>query len=81
MGSHEILDEKGLYGGGNTMPMWGTVTDKAGSPIHAQMGKWKTAFGNMGQEQGGLDAGPQAAYLEQNRNLMEFKMKKQVSER
>lgn len=51
------------------MPMWGTVADKASSPIRARTGKRKTALGNVSQEQGGLEAGPQAAYLEQNRNL------------
>lgn len=60
--------------------MWGTVAVKASSPIHARTGKRKTALGNVSQEQGGLEAGPQAAYLEQNRNLLEFTMEKQGSE-
>lgn len=62
------------------MPMWGTVAVKASSPIQARTGKRKTALGNVSQEQGGLEAGPQAAYLEQNRNLLEFTMEKQGSE-
>lgn len=63
------------------MPMWGTIADKASSAIQARTGKRKTALGNVSQEQGGLEAGPQAAYLEQNRNLLEFTMEKQGSER
>lgn len=63
------------------MLMRGTVADKAGSPMHAQTGKRKTALRTMGQEQGGLEAVPQTACLEQNRNLMAFKIKKQGSER
>lgn len=39
-GSDEILDEKGPVNRDvNTMSMLGTVADRAGSPVHTQVGK------------------------------------------